>query len=94
MTSRRIAIAHALETLNVARAAHAAACAARGAGYRHSQDWRFVEVPCVCGCERIDLDVRRSSLPASRKSPEAQAARRAWLAVVAAKAAYRAAISA
>jgi hypothetical protein len=87
-------IAAALANLNAAKAAHAAACAARGPGYRHRCEEHWYEVPC-CGfgfpCR--ETRVSRSSMTAAHKSPEARAAHAAWRAVVAAKAAYRAAIT-
>jgi hypothetical protein len=93
MTDRKIEIAAALARLEAAKAAHAEACAARGAGYRHRCAESWYEVPC-CGfgypCR--ETRVSRRSLPAAEKSPAARAAHAAWREVIAAKAAYRAAI--
>ena len=85
-------ILNALANLEAAKAAHAAACAARGSHRRTRDQWSYKLHWYEC-CDVCGWVSRRRSLSCDERSPKARAAREAWRALVAAKAAYRAAIA-
>jgi hypothetical protein len=94
MSNKKMQIRQTLAALEAAKAAHAAACAARGAKYRHPVEITWRESYC-CGPEYgcREWNTFWTSMPAAKKTPEARAAHAAWVALEAAKAAYRAAIA-
>ena len=89
--TRKIEIAAALARLEAAKAAHLAACAARGSHRRTRESWAYGLEHYEC-CDVCGWVARRRSLSCDERPPKARAARAAWREVVAAKAAYRAAI--